>query len=120
MFTLPLTTMTDPFDVKPPKVAIASAPAVMPRFDADVVKMVGPVAPPVELRIVSVAPIRSGFAAIVYVARVDAGAQGVRVLNAFLTAPSAANESVARAASRLVSARLPGPRDGGGERVPER
>ena len=62
---MPLTTTADPFAVRLPKVVRASAPVVMPRFDADVVKMVGPVAPPVELRIVRVAPIRSGFAAIV-------------------------------------------------------
>src|SRR2546426_69913 len=37
----------------------------MPRFD--VVRMVGPVAPPAELRIVSVAPILSALTAIVYV-----------------------------------------------------
>jgi len=60
-----LTTTADPFAVKLPKVARASAPAVMPRFDADVVKIVGPVAPPVELRIVSVAPILSALTAIV-------------------------------------------------------
>src|SRR2546426_11803869 len=98
MFTLPLTTMTDPFDVKPPKVAIASAPAVMPKFDADVVKMVGPVAPPVELRIVSVAPILSALAAIVYEMLGVTLASSVRLLNSFVPPANAADVSVPLAA----------------------
>src|SRR5206468_3595450 len=76
--TLPLTTRADPFAVKLPKVATASDPAVIPRFD--VVRMVGPVAPPVELRIVSVAPILSALTAIVYVMLGVTLASSVRLL----------------------------------------
>src|SRR2546425_6978771 len=107
MFTLPLTTMTAPFDVKPPKVARASAPAVMPRFDADVVKVVDPVAPPVELRIVSVAPIRSELTAIAYVMPVVTLASSVRLLNSFVPPARTANVSVPLAASRIVTVLVP-------------
>src|SRR2546422_9936973 len=106
-FTLPLNAMADPFAVKLPKVAMASAPAVMPKFDADVVKIVGPVAPPVELRIVRVAPILNGFAAIVYVMLVVTLASSVRLLNSFAPPASAANVSVPLVASRIVTVLVP-------------
>jgi len=104
---LPLNAMADPFAVKLPKVAMASAPAVMPKFDADVVKIVGPVAPPVELRIVRVAPILNGFTAIVYVMLVVTLASSVRLLNSFAPPASAANVSVPLIASRIVTVLVP-------------
>src|SRR5207245_11209597 len=84
-----------------------SAPAVMPKFDADVVKMVGPVAPPVELRIVSVAPILSALAAIVYEMLGVTLASSVRLLNSFVPPARAANVSVPLAASRIVTVLVP-------------
>src|SRR2546426_12631787 len=86
---------------------MASAPAVMPRFDADVVKVVDPVAPPVELRIVSVAPIRSELTAIAYVMPGVTLASSVRLLNSFVPPASAANVSVPLAASRIVTGLVP-------------
>jgi hypothetical protein len=65
MLTFPLIETTDAFAVSAPKVATVSPPVVMPRLAPDVVRIVHPVAPPVEFRIVSVPPIRSGFVAIV-------------------------------------------------------
>src|SRR2546427_10886470 len=99
--------MADPFAVKLPKVAMASAPAVMPKFDADVVKIVGPVAPPVELRIVRVAPILTGFTAIGYVMLVVTLASSVRLLNSFAPPARAANVSVPLIASRIVTVLVP-------------
>src|SRR5947209_12973836 len=64
-FTLPLTVIEDPFATKVPRVARVSAPAVMPKFEAELARTVDPAAPPVELRIVSVPPNRSAFVAIV-------------------------------------------------------
>src|SRR3989475_11855651 len=108
--------MADPFAVKLRKVAMASAPAVMPKFDADVVKIVGPVAPPVELRIVRVAPILSGFAAIVYVMLVVTLASSVRLLNSFVPPARAANVSVPLAESRMVTVLVPAAQDAEVER----
>jgi hypothetical protein len=65
MFTLPLIVIVDPLAVKSPRAAMVSPPAVTARFNPDVVRMVAPVAPPVELLIVRVPPSRSGFVAIV-------------------------------------------------------
>ena len=108
---MPLTEIVDPFAVKLPKVATASAPAVMPRFDADVVKIVGPVAPPVELRIVSVAPILRALTAIVYVMLGVTLASSVRLLNSFVPPARAANLSVPLAASRIVTVLVPATHD---------
>src|SRR3989442_1378557 len=77
----------------------------MPRFD--VVRMVGPVAPPVELRIVSVAPILSALTAIVYAILGVTLASSVRLLNSFVPPASAANVSVPLAASRIVTVLVP-------------
>jgi hypothetical protein len=65
MLTFPLIETADAFDVRAPKVDTVSPPAVMPKLAPDVVRIVDPVAPPVEFRIVSVPPIRSAFVAIV-------------------------------------------------------
>src|SRR2546425_11614801 len=120
MFTLPLTTTVDPFAVRLPKVERVSAPAVMPKFDADVVKMVGPVAPPVELRIVSVAPILSALAAIVYEMLGVTLASSVRLLNSFVPPASAANVSVPLAASRIVTVLVPAAHEAEVERLVHR
>ena len=114
---MPLTAIADPFVVKLPKVAMASAPAVMPRFDADVVKVVDPVAPPVELRIVSVAPIRSELTAIAYVMPGVTLASSVRLLNSFVPPASAANVSVPLAASRIVTVLVPAAHEAEVERL---
>src|SRR3989449_6727698 len=58
MFTFPLMEIADPLAVKAPKVDTVSAPVVMPKFEPDVVRIVDPTAPPVEFRMVRVAPIR--------------------------------------------------------------
>ncbi len=112
---MPLTTTADPFAVRPPKVARASDPAVMPRFD--VVSMVGPVAPPVELRIVSVAPIRSALTAIVYVILGVTLASSVRLLNSFVPPASAANVSVPLEAPRIVTVLVPATHEAEVERL---
>src|SRR5713226_1473231 len=96
---------------------MASAPAVTPRFDADVVKMVGPVAPPVELRIVSVAPILSALTDIVYVMLVVKLASRVRLLNSFVPPARAANVSVPVAASLIVTVLVPAAHEAEVERL---
>ena len=103
-----MTTTVDPFAVRLPKVERVSAPAVMPKFDADVVKMVGPVAPPVELRIVSVPPILSALTAIVYVMLGVTLASSVRLLNSFVPPASAANVIVPPVALVKVTVPVPG------------
>ena len=112
-----MTTTADPFAAKLPKVATASDPAVMPRFDADVVKIVGPVAPPVELRIVSVAPILSALTAIVYVILGVTLASSVRLLNSFVPPASVANVSGPLAASRIVTVLVPAAHEAEVERL---
>src|SRR2546428_5080495 len=99
--------MADPFGVKLPKGARASAPAVMPKFDADVVKIVGPVAPPVELRFVRLAPILNGFAVIVHVILVVTLSSSERMLNSFTPPARAANVSVPLVASGIVTVIVP-------------
>jgi hypothetical protein len=63
--TFPLTVIADPFAVRLPSVERVRPPAVMLRFEADVVRIVDPTALAVEFRRVRVPPIRSPFAAIV-------------------------------------------------------
>jgi len=102
-----LTTTVDPFAVRLPKVERVSAPAVMPKFDADVVKTVGPVAPPVELRIVSVPPILSALTAIVYVMLGVTLASSVRLLNSFVPPANAPKVRVPLAAFRMGTVLVP-------------
>jgi hypothetical protein len=107
MLTFPLIVIVDPFDVRLPSVAIVSAPAVIPRFEAEVVRMVDPVAPPVEFRTVRVAPIVSEFDAIVYVMLVMTVESRTRLLNSLVPPAKAAKVNVALAASRIVTELVP-------------
>src|SRR2546422_10786177 len=102
MLTLPLTVIADPLAVSAPNVETVSAPAVMPRF-APVVRIVAPLAPPVEFRTVRVALRRSAFVAIVEVMLVVTVASSVRLLNSLMAPARAANVNVPLVASRIVT-----------------
>lgn len=63
----PPTVIVEPFAVRVPLVPMVTEPAVMPRFDTEVVRMVFPVAPPTEFWTVRRPARVRAFVAIVYV-----------------------------------------------------
>jgi len=107
MSTFPLIETADAFAVRAPNVDTVSPPVVIPKLAPDVVRIVDPVAPPVEFRIVSVPPNRSALVAIVYVMLVVTVASNVRLLNSFVAPAKAPKVRVPLAASRMVTLLVP-------------
>lgn len=105
--TAPLTAIVEARVCAAPRVERVSAPTVRARLDAEVSRIVDPVALAVEFWIVNVPPMRRPFVAIVYVRPPTTLASRVRLLNSFVLLANAAKVSVPLAASLRVTELAP-------------